>query len=131
MTVCHVLSALLVAGVLTTQLAAQTVVSGSIPSNAAIVFHYLNQIYVMTRDGQRTRLTVDTTRTYEHVAVSPDRLFLVANYFATNGTVHLSKLILYDLTARTARTLAPEFAQAGNGGVDWDRQGRIYFAGSM
>ena len=128
-TVRYTLSALLVAGVLTTQVAAQTVVTGSIPWNAAIAFHYLNQIYVMTRAGQRTRLTVDATRTYEHVAVSPDRQYLAANFFATNGVGHLSRLILYDLTARTARTLVPQFAQAGNGGVDWDRQGRIYFAG--
>lgn len=97
-----------------------------IPSSAQIVFHHENVVYVMNADGSgRTQITFDSSRQFEHVAVSPDRRFIAGNYFV-NG---ISKMVLFDLVSQRETALVPQFHMAGNGGVDWDRAGRIYFAG--
>lgn len=98
---------------------------GRIPASASIVFHHANCIYVMNADGSgRTQITFDTSKVYEHVAVSPDRRYIVANYGQP-----LSKLVLYNLATGQTRLLVPNFYMAGNGGVDWDNAGFLYFAG--
>ncbi len=102
-----------------------------IPANARIVFHHNELIYVMdSTGGNITQITFDRGRHFEHVAVSHDRKRVVANYFATPSRGHeSSKLVLFDLEAQTERVLVPHFRMAGNGGVDWDPEGNIYFAG--
>jgi Tol biopolymer transport system component len=80
--------------------------------------------------GNITQITFDKGRHLEHVAVSHDRKRVVANYFANPSEGHQSsKLVLFDLEEGTERALVPHFRMAGNGGVDWDPDGNIYFAG--
>ena len=102
-----------------------------LPESSKIIYHKDNFIYAMDADGaNETQISFDNTFTLEHVAVSNDRTKLIANYFsdpAIGG--QSSKLLLYDLVNKTVSPLLPDFAMAGNGGVDWDSQGYIYFAG--
>jgi hypothetical protein len=109
----------------------KTVRLNRIPANGAIVFHADELIYVMDATGGNiTQITFNKGRHYEHVAVSHDRRRVVANYFADPSRGHQSsKLVLYDLEAGTEQALVPHFEMAGNGGVDWDPAGNIYFAG--
>ena len=85
-------------------------------------------------DRQRatvTQITFDHPRRWEHVAVSHDRRFVVANEQLPNPTGEaggLSRLWIFDLAAGTEARLLPQFLTAGNGGVDWDARGFIYFA---
>lgn len=99
---------------------------GTVPAAAQIIYHNQNLIWVMNADGTgRTQITFDNTRQYEHAALSPDRKFIAANYFV-NGVSHAT---LFNLQNSTETPIAASFPMAGNGGVDWDTQGRIYFAG--
>jgi Tol biopolymer transport system component len=102
-----------------------------IPDSAEIVFHDDQLIYVMDAAGENiTQITFDRGRHFEHVAVSHDRRRIVANYFADPARGRQSsKLVLFDLEAGTEQALVPQFRMAGNGGVDWDPDGNIYFAG--
>lgn len=105
-----------------------------IPENAAFVFHKEGYIYVAALDGNDvTQITFERPQgAWEHVAVSPDRRYIAANEqnVAVLGTPDArSRLWLYDLEKGTRARLAPAMASAGNGGVDWDRKGFIYFAG--
>lgn len=98
----------------------------AIPPSAEIVFHDGKFIYVMDAAGGRvTRITFDRPRPWEHVAASHDRRRIAANA-QIGGT---SQLWVLDLERRTEVRLVPRFAMAGNGGVDWDRNGFVYFAG--
>ena len=109
----------------------KTVRLAQIPDSAQIVFHHNQLIYVMdSTGGNVTQITFDKGRHFEHVAVSHDRKRVVANYFANPSQAHhSSKLVLFDLEARTEQALVPHFRMAGAGGVDWDPAGNIYFAG--
>jgi hypothetical protein len=109
----------------------KTVRLGKIPDNASIVFHDNDLIYVMDANGGNiTQITFDKSRHLEHVAVSYDRKRVVANYFANPSQGHQSsKIVVFDLDQGTERALVPQFQMAGNGGVDWDAAGNIYFAG--
>lgn len=102
-----------------------------IPRSAAIVFHHDDHIYVMDADGGNvTQISFEGGRHLEHVAVSYDRRRIIANYFADprRGGAS-SRLLLLDLDAGTETDLLPAFTMAGNGGVEWDPSGNIYFAG--
>ena len=104
---------------------------GRIPESAEIVYSVRNNIYVMDANGANvTQITFDGNRHLEHVAVSTDRRYIVTNYtaHASHGDFS-SRLLLIDLQRATERDLLPEFEMAGNGGVDWDQDGFIYFAG--
>ncbi|MEO5742289.1 MAG: hypothetical protein ABIS29_17010 [Vicinamibacterales bacterium] len=102
-----------------------------IPDSATIVFHLHELIYVMdSTGGNITQITFDKGYHIEHVAMSHDRKRVVANYWATPSRGgETSKLVLFDLEAGTEQALVPHFRMAGNGGVDWDTAGNIYFAG--
>ena len=115
---------------------------GTIPETAEIVYHSgkglvlgdgRSHIYVMDRAGkQTTQITFESSRNWEHVAVSHDRRFIIANEQLPNPAKlagGVSRLWLYDLAKGTEAQLVPGFMTAGNGGVDWDREGFIYFAG--
>jgi tricorn protease-like protein len=98
----------------------------TVPASAEVVFHDGKFIYVMDAAGRRvTRITFDRPRPWEHVAVSHDRRRIAANA-QIGGT---SQLWLFDLERGTEVRLVPRFAMAGNGGVDWDAKGFVYFAG--
>jgi Tol biopolymer transport system component len=98
----------------------------AIPANARIVFHTNQVIYTMdAAGGNITQITFNQGRALDHVAVSPDRLRVVASY-QVSGIDHL---VLFDLVAGTEQELLPHFYAAGAGGVDWDLAGNIYFAG--
>lgn len=102
----------------------------SIPDNAQIIFHENNFIYVMDKSGENlTQITFDNSQVLEHLAVSYDRTKIVANYF-TDPSIggETSKLIVFDIESKTMTPLLPEFEMSGNGGVDWDSNGNIYFA---
>lgn len=106
-----------------------------IPKTADIVFFFAGHIYTMDAKGEHvTQITYGSppVRLWEHVSVSYDRRFVVANEHRSpieplpGGA---SSLWLFDLRKRTQRQLVSEFQSAGNGGVTWDRHGYIYFAG--
>ncbi|MCI0525675.1 MAG: hypothetical protein L0Y75_10470, partial [Acidobacteria bacterium] len=104
-----------------------------IPDQAEIIFLQDGyNIYVMDRRGGNvTQITFERPRNYEHVAVSFDRRFIVANEQLPNPANQpggKSVIWLYDLERGTEAQLVPDFKTAGNGGVDWDANGFIYFA---
>ena len=104
----------------------------AIPPEAQIVAH--RDGFVVAMDGvggHETQITFDEPRAWEHVAVSFDRRFIVGNEQLPNPTAEpggFSRLWLYDLEEGTVARLLPHFITAGNGGVDWDSHGFIYFA---
>ncbi|MGK0171953.1 MAG: hypothetical protein ACI9W2_003687 [Gammaproteobacteria bacterium] len=102
-----------------------------ISDSAEIIFSRRNLIYVMDADGgKEVRITSKAGRHIEHVAASFDRKYIVMNYFARPGEGGMSsKMVLFDLEKGTEQDLVPDFRMAGNGGVDWDRDGYIYFSG--
>ena len=104
-----------------------------VPALAEIVYHSGGYIYVMDRNGQNvTQITFENPHHYEHVAVSFDHRFVVANEQKPNPEGKpggLSLLWLFDLEKGTEARLVPEFDTAGNGGVAWDAKGFVYFAG--
>ena len=98
----------------------------AVPASSTIIFHTNQMIYTMdTAGGNITQITFQQGRAWDHVALSPDGLRVVANYWEDGH----SKLMLFDLAAGTEVPLVPHFYNAGLGGVDWDRSGNIYFAG--
>ena len=105
---------------------------GKIPKNAVIVYHSKRHIYVMDQEGQKvTQITFENPRDWEHVAVSYDRRYIIANDQLPNPSGAgggFSRLWLFDLEKGTESQLVPEFITAGNGGVSWDKSGFIYFA---
>ncbi|MCI0620925.1 MAG: hypothetical protein L0387_04510 [Acidobacteria bacterium] len=111
----------------------QKVMLGKVHAQAEIVYHSGSHIYVMNRKGQNVaQITFENPRRYEHAAVSYDHRFIVANEQKPNperkpGGVSL--LWLFDLEKATETQLVPQFDTAGNGGVDWDRNGFVYFGG--
>jgi hypothetical protein len=106
---------------------------GTMPDTARIVFHQQGQIHVMDLDGGNvTQMTHGVQRSWEHAAVSYDRRFIAANEQLPNPAGQAggnSRLWLFDLAAGTGARIAPRFLTAGNGGVDWDQDGFLYFAG--
>ena len=104
----------------------------AIPAEARIVAHRDGFVVAMDEAGDHeTQITFDEPRAWEHVAASFDRRFVVGNEQLPNPTAEpggFSRLWLYDLEAGTVARLLPHFITAGNGGVDWDRNGFIYFA---
>jgi hypothetical protein len=97
-----------------------------IPAGAELIFHQNGQIWVMDRNGGRvTQITFGVPRKYEHAAVSRDHRFVVADVFEGDR----ARLWLYDLRDGVERRLLPDFYHAGDGGVDWDRDGFVYFVG--
>lgn len=103
-----------------------------VPADAAIVYHEGGFFFVMDAGGgNHTQITFEEPRMWEHVAISFDRRFAVANEQLPNPTGEpggFSRLWLFDLQSGTVAQLLPNFVTAGNGGVDWDRNGFIYFA---
>ena len=102
----------------------------TIPSEAEIVYHENGFIYVMDHAGRNiTQLTFEHPRVWEHVAVSPDKQYIAANEQIPNSTAAggSSKIWLFNLKAGTEAKLLPYFVTAGNGGIDWDKEGFIYF----
>ncbi len=118
---------------------------GNLPTDAAIVFTMGDDapapgvpprhqdIYVMNAEGgNMTRLTFNKApREYEHVAVSPDRKFIITNYWVGKSRKNRrSQLWVIDLERKIEAQLAPNFESAGDGGIDWDRNGYVYFPGT-
>ena len=106
---------------------------GNIPESAEIVFPAQDGfIYVMDRNGGHVaQITFQNPRSWEHVAVSFDHRFIVGgqttNLHDPVGTIEA--LWLFDLHSGTEVRLVPDFFSAGNGGVDWDSDGYVYFHG--
>lgn len=103
---------------------------GKIPASAEIVYYQGGLIYVMDRNGGNVAQITFSSRTWEHVAVSPDRQFIVGNEQLDDPNmpgVPRSRLWLYDLEKGTESQLVPNFYSAGSGGVDWDAASFIYF----
>lgn len=105
---------------------------GRLPPEAEIVFHQDKLIYVMDRTGGNlAQITLENPRDYEHVAVSPDRLSVVANEQLPNPSGDpggRSRLWLFGLARGTEIQLLPHFVTAGNGGVAFGPDGYLYFA---
>lgn len=111
---------------------ASSPVVSKIPAAAEIVYYQEGLIYVMDRDGRNVVRLTSKKRTWEHVAVSPDRRYVVGNEQKDDPKIPgfpRSALWLYDLERGTETALVPHFHSAGNGGVDWDNNGFIYFSG--
>jgi hypothetical protein len=104
-----------------------------IPDQAEIIF-LQDGYYIYTMDragGNVTQITFEHPRNYEHVAVSMNHRFIVTNEQLPNPTNQPggnSVIWLFDLERGTEAQLVPDFKTAGNGGVDWDANGFIYFA---
>ena len=97
-----------------------------IPAEAELIFHQDGQLWVMDRDGSHvTQITFGEARHYEHAALSYDHRLVIANVFEGDHSL----LWLYDLEQGTEARLVPGFQHAGDGGVDWDRDGFVYFVG--
>ncbi len=105
---------------------------GRIPEMAEIVYHQNGFIYTMDRNGKNiTQITFENPHPFEHVAVSFDHRYVVANEQKPNSQGKIggmSILWIYDLKKGTQERLLPQFDMAGNGGVDWDKDGFVYFA---
>ena len=110
---------------------------GALPSDAAIIFASMRwkqnrkkfgqwELYVMNRDGGNVERMTFGGRNYNHAAVSPDWQFIAA---VTKEEGDAQALWIYDLKKQTETRLVPDFRVAGAGGVDWSRDGFIYFAG--
>lgn len=115
---------------------------GAIPASADIVYLMptgippdglpvvpgggFSHIWVMDDDGSNaTQLTFDTSRNYEHVAVSFDRHYIVANRpDPTNAKGSVT--YLFDLQNATEQIVAPDFHSLGGGGIDISVDGYIY-----
>lgn len=111
--------------------AERTVKLGRVPDSARIIFSRRNLVYVMDADGgHETQITYNSNRHLEHVAMSPDRRYIAINYFANpREGGESSRMTIFDLKHGTERDLAPGFRMAGNGGIDFDAQGFVYFTG--
>ena len=107
---------------------------GKIPPSAEIVFHQDGYIYTMDRNGQNVaQITFKKVEyAWEHASVSPDRRFIAANEplpRSTGGRPGIwCRVWLFDLEKGTKAQLLPQWVMVGNGGVDWDHNGFIYFA---
>lgn len=102
-----------------------------IPPSAEIVYHKDSYIYVMDANGGNvTQITFENPRRWEHVAVSHNHRYVVADEVrqAASGGDQMM-LWVFNLEKGTEAQLVPAFESAGGGGVDWDPQGYIYFAG--
>ena len=105
-----------------------------LPAHAAIVYNHDGYIYTVDKDGGHpTQISFDKPEGghWEHMAVSPDRRFVICNEQMPNPQSKpggISALWLFDLQKGTKVQLLPGFDTAGNGGVDWDQNGFIYFA---
>jgi Tol biopolymer transport system component len=113
-----------------------------LPDDAAIVFTSMRwkpgrtefvpwEVYVMNGDGGNVHRVTHEELGYEHAAVSPDRRLLAAAGVDPRSPESERDFIrLYDLSARTEAAVVPGFWRAGVGGVDWSRDGWLYFVGS-
>lgn len=109
--------------------AAATVKLGALPSTARLVAHSGRYIYVMDENGQNvTEITFEHPRPWEHVAVSYNHRYIVANELP-DATPSQSRMWLLDLQGGTEAQLLPQFYTGGEGGVSWDSNGFIYFVG--
>ena len=98
----------------------------AIPTTVELIFHQNGQLWAMDRNGDHvTQITFGTARAYEHAAVSYDHRFVVADAFEGGR----ARLWLFDLPNGLERRLLPDFYHAGDGGVDWDSAGFVYFVG--
>jgi hypothetical protein len=101
---------------------------GKLTEAAEIIYHDHRFIFTMDRNGKNVvQMTFENPRHWEHVAVSYDHRYVLGNMHSTPGH---SELWLFDLEGGTESQLVPDFPSAGGGGVAWDPEGRIYFAGS-
>ncbi len=106
----------------------------AIPANARILWRNATEIYTMdAAGGNLTQLTptlpanlLSKFSTLDHVAASPQRGHLAISYLDTADANHCG---LYDLANDTYTPLVPYFESCGYGGIDWDLNGYIYFAG--
>jgi hypothetical protein len=122
---------------------------GTIPPEAEIIFHQsdlsgqregpgaaaspLDHIYVMDRNGDRvTQITFEHPRHYEHVAVSYDQKYVIADDHEP-GPVRSgpARLWIFNLEEGTEARLVPGFTAAGDGGINFGPDGYIYFPGSI
>jgi hypothetical protein len=98
----------------------------ALPAFAEIVYHQSGEIWTMdAQGGNATRLTNGPSRVWEHAAVSPDHRFVAGDAMAGG----VAQLWIVDVATKAQTRLLPSFAIAGDGGVDWDDEGRIYFVG--
>ncbi len=87
-----------------------------------------SHIWVMDDDGSNaTQIIFDTSRNYEHVAVSFDRRYIVAN-LPDRTNAKGSVTYLFDLQNATEQIVAPDFHSLGGGGIDISVDGYIHGA---
>jgi Tol biopolymer transport system component len=105
----------------------------AIPADAAIAYNDRGFIFVTDREGRvATQISFDGPQgVWEHVAVSPNHRFIATNEQMPDPKGvpgGISRLWVFDVEKGARTRLVPGFSSAGNGGVDWDRDGNIYFA---
>lgn len=111
---------------------------GALPEDAAIVFTSMRwrddpnvlgnwEIYARDLAGAHVaRLTYDG-QSHQHAAVAPDHRHVAMNRMPREPWNDL-ELVVLDLQAQTETRFVPSFLSAGNGGVDFGRDGWLYFA---
>jgi Tol biopolymer transport system component len=111
---------------------------GALPEDAAIVFTSMRwryaphafvnwELYARDLSGaQVERLSFDG-QSHQHAAVAPDHRHVATNRMPREPWNDL-ELVVLDLEAQTETRFVPSFQSAGNGGVDWGRDGWLYFA---
>lgn len=98
-------------------------VVNAIPDSAEIVTSIDGYIYVMDRNGKALTQITNVRHDFVHTSVSFDRLYITGQE-AKSGR---SFIYLYDLAQGTETQLLPDYSSIGDGGVDWDPSGYIYF----
>jgi len=102
-----------------------------IPDNAEIVYFHEGYVYVMDREGSNVeQITFGERFFYEHVAVSHDKRYIAGNAHFPIDKPIFTKVIVFDTKEKKRWYVLPDFFDTGNGGVDFDHQGFLYFVGS-
>ncbi len=109
----------------------QPVELGSISSSAAIVYHFEGMVYTMDKNGGNvTQITFERPQgQWEHVAVSYDHHYILANEHYDRAGKDASRMWLFDVRAKTKAAVLPKFFHVGDGGVTWGPDGFMYFSG--
>jgi len=102
-----------------------------IPDNAEIVYQWEGYIYVMDRDGNNVQqITFGEPFGFNHVAVSHDKRYIAGELLRPKDKPKGSKVLVFDIKENKRWEILPYFVFIGDGGIDFDPQGFLYFNGN-
>jgi Tol biopolymer transport system component len=111
---------------------------GALPEDVAIVFTSMRwrsaprgfvnwELYARDLAGAHVAQITFDGQSHQHAAVAPDHRHVATNRMPKEPWNDLELWVL-DLAEQSETRFVPGFASAGNGGVDWDPHGWLYFA---